>query len=162
MSLQRRINGGDTAGLVAQDAPTFASAPAITAAGSSPPPPPPVAEPSVAAHADLKERVHQACIAKLGPQLFAGDASSDLNTRVDEAIDEELDREGTELSREERDRILGEIRDDILGYGPIEPLLRDDSVSEMMVNSADRIYVERSAGSSASACGSRTTHMSSA
>ena len=88
--------------------------------------------------------MHQACIAKLGPQLFAGDASSDLNTRVDEAIDEELDREGTELSREERDRILGEIRDDILGYGPIEPLLRDDSVSEVMVNSADRIYVERS------------------
>src|SRR5918912_713776 len=52
-----------------------------------------------------------------------------------------LDR--TPLTREERRRIVREITDDILGYGPLEPLLRDDSVTEVMVNNFDRIYVER-------------------
>ena len=52
-----------------------------------------------------------------------------------------LDR--TPLTREERRQIVREITDDILGYGPLEPLLRDDSVTEVMVNDFDRIYVER-------------------
>jgi pilus assembly protein CpaF len=53
-----------------------------------------------------------------------------------------LDR--TPLTREERRQIVSEISDDILGYGPLEPLLNDDSVTEIMVNGCDRIYVERS------------------
>jgi pilus assembly protein CpaF len=52
-----------------------------------------------------------------------------------------LDR--TPLTREERRQIIREITDDILGYGPLEPFLRDDSVTEVMVNAYDRIYVER-------------------
>src|SRR5437016_6928548 len=52
-----------------------------------------------------------------------------------------LDR--TPMTREERRQIVREITDDILGYGPIEPFLRDDSVTEVMVNAHDRIYVER-------------------
>ena len=52
-----------------------------------------------------------------------------------------LDR--TPLTREERRELVREITDDILGYGPLEPLLRDDSVTEVMVNNFDRIFVER-------------------
>ena len=56
---------------------------------------------------------------------------------------EQLTLDRTPLTREERRRIVREITDDILGYGPLEPLLRDDTVTEVMVNNFDRIFVER-------------------
>src|SRR6266545_6007481 len=58
-------------------------------------------------------------------------------------VTEQLTLDRTPLTREERRRIVREITDDILGYGPLEPLLRDDSVTEVMVNNFDRIYIER-------------------
>lgn len=109
----------------------------------------PVAEaaPSVAAndpYAELKTRIHHACIATLGAELFKRDASTgDLNERVTRAVTEQLVLDRTPLTREERRQIIREITDDILGYGPLEPFLRDDSVTEVMINRHDRIYVER-------------------
>jgi pilus assembly protein CpaF len=94
-------------------------------------------------YADLKTRVHHACIAKLGPELFAKETTEDLNERVMHAVTEQLLLDRTPLTREERRQIVREIADDILGYGPLEPLLRDDSVTEVMVNNFDQIYVER-------------------
>jgi pilus assembly protein CpaF len=95
-------------------------------------------------YAELKGRIHHACIAKLGPELFKDDAGEDLAARVYRAVTEELALDRTPLTREERREIVGQLTDDILGYGPLEPLLRDDSVTEIMVNGFDRIYVERS------------------
>ncbi len=94
-------------------------------------------------YADLKTRVHHACIAKLGPQLFTTQTNDDLSERVLRAVTEQLALDRTPLTREERRRITREISDDILGYGPLEPLLRDDAITEVMVNNHDRIYVER-------------------
>jgi pilus assembly protein CpaF len=59
------------------------------------------------------------------------------------AVAEQLALDRTPLTREERRRIQREITDDVLGYGPLEELLRDDSVSEVMVNRYDLIFVER-------------------
>ena len=99
-------------------------------------------------YAELKGRIHHACIAKLGPQLYAAgqsDESStdDLAEKVLRVVTEQLALDRTPLTREERRQITREITDDILGYGPLEPLLRDDSVTEVMVNNHDRVYVER-------------------
>jgi pilus assembly protein CpaF len=58
-------------------------------------------------------------------------------------VTEQLALDRTPLTREERRQVTREITDDILGYGPLEPLLRDDSVTEVMVNNHDRVYVER-------------------
>src|SRR5438093_12210432 len=80
-------------------------------------------------YADLKTKVHHACIAKLGPELFKREATGDISDRVLRAVTEELALDRTPLTREERRRIVREIADDILGYGPLEPLLRDDSVT---------------------------------
>ena len=99
-------------------------------------------------YAELKGRIHHACIAKLGPQLYAaGDAdessAEDLAEKVLRVVTEQLALDRTPLTREERRQVTREITDDILGYGPLEPLLRDDSVTEVMVNNHDRVYVER-------------------
>jgi pilus assembly protein CpaF len=58
-------------------------------------------------------------------------------------VTEQLTLDRTPLTREERRQLVREITDDILGYGPLEPFLRDDSVTEVMVNAHDSIYVER-------------------
>jgi len=94
-------------------------------------------------YAELKTRVHHACIAKLGPQLFSTDATTDLSDQVLRTVTEQLALDRTPLTRDERRRITREISDDILGYGPLEPFLRDDDVTEVMVNASDKIFVER-------------------
>jgi pilus assembly protein CpaF len=99
-------------------------------------------------YGELKGRIHHACIAKLGPQLYAAGQSEDggaddLAEKVLRVVTEQLALDRTPLTREERRQVTREITDDILGYGPLEPLLRDDSVTEVMVNNYDRVYVER-------------------
>jgi pilus assembly protein CpaF len=94
-------------------------------------------------YAELKTQVHHACIAKLGPQLFTTQTDEELSERVLRAVTEQLALDRTPLTREERRKITKEITDDILGYGPLEPLLQDDTVTEVMVNGPDMIYVER-------------------
>jgi pilus assembly protein CpaF len=101
-------------------------------------------------YADLKTRIHHACIAKLGPQLYAAGRSEDgastgedLAEKVLRVVTEQLALDRTPLTREERRQITREITDDILGYGPLEPLLRDNSITEVMVNNYDRVYIER-------------------
>jgi pilus assembly protein CpaF len=94
-------------------------------------------------YAELKARVHHQCIAKLGPELFRGDTTEDLTDQVYRAVTEELALDRTPLTREERREIVRQLTDDILGYGPIEPLLRDESVTEVMVNGFDHVFVER-------------------
>jgi pilus assembly protein CpaF len=99
-------------------------------------------------YAELKTRIHHACIAKLGPQLFSAGkeqngSPEDLAEKVLRVVTEQLALDRTPLTREERRQVTREITDDILGYGPLEPLLRDDSITEVMVNNYDRVYIER-------------------
>ena len=94
-------------------------------------------------YAELKTRVHHACIAKLGPELYTAETTADLTERVLRAVTEQLALDRTPLTRDERRQLVRDIADDILGYGPLEPLLRDDSITEVMVNNADMIYIER-------------------
>src|SRR6266542_5919724 len=94
-------------------------------------------------YAELKTRIHHAVIAKLGPELFKRETTEDLSERVLHAVTEQLALDRTPLTREERRELVRQITDDILGYGPLEPLLQDDSITEVMVNASDRIYVER-------------------
>src|SRR6266487_977889 len=94
-------------------------------------------------YSELKTRIHHACISTLGAELFKREATGDLTERVTRAVTEQLVLDRTPLTRDERRQIIREITDDILGYGPLEPFLRDDSVTEVMVNNYDRIFVER-------------------
>ena len=92
---------------------------------------------------EMKTRVHMALIEALGRQLFNADIDpQSLRVRVHAELHERLSKEPG-ISREDRERIVGELSDDILGHGPLERLLDDDTVSEIMVNGAHDIWVER-------------------
>jgi pilus assembly protein CpaF len=93
--------------------------------------------------AEVKNRIHLAVIGELGPQLFS--TSMDpfaLRDRVNDDIRTQLAIESG-ISKDDRERLVAEISDDILGHGPIERLLADDSVTEIMVNGPFDIWVER-------------------
>ena len=94
-------------------------------------------------HAELKTKIHKACIARLGAAFLNLEGSDDLVPRVRVLVTEQLAAEDTPFSPSERARLERQIADDILGYGPLEPFLHDPSVTEVMVNGYDQLYVER-------------------
>src|SRR5213075_532876 len=93
--------------------------------------------------AEVKSRVHFTVIGDLGPQLYnvSMDPES-LRERVLADVRDQLAQE-TGISRDDRQRIALEITDDILGHGPLERLLADESVTEIMVNGPYEIWIER-------------------
>ena len=93
---------------------------------------------------DLKENVHSELLQQLGPQLYDADIdANELATRVRGVLAEVLAATNRPLTRVDRERITQDIADDILGYGPLEPYLRDNDVAEVMVNGPFDIYLER-------------------
>jgi pilus assembly protein CpaF len=92
---------------------------------------------------ELKNDIHMAVIGDLGPQLFNVNMDPNaLRDRVTTDIRTRLAAE-TRLSRDDRERLTSEIADDILGHGPLERLLADDSITEIMVNGPFDVWVER-------------------
>jgi pilus assembly protein CpaF len=93
---------------------------------------------------DVKRQVHQALLEMLGPKLYdARMTQSELEGKVRSTLQDVLAAEDTPLTVPDRARIALEVADDILGYGPIEPYLRDPEVTEIMVNGHDSMYIER-------------------
>jgi pilus assembly protein CpaF len=92
--------------------------------------------------AELKNRIHLALVSELGPRLFDVEDSGAVRSRVESEIGEQLGQE-TGLSRDDRVRLAAEIADDIFGYGPLERLLADPTISEIMVNGPGDIWIER-------------------
>jgi pilus assembly protein CpaF len=95
------------------------------------------------AFVEVRDRVHAELIAALGPQLADADVEPALlRERVRAQVRARLAAERG-LSAGDRDHLVDEITDDTLGHGPIEKLLADDSISEIMVNGARDIWIER-------------------
>ena len=92
--------------------------------------------------ADVKNRIHLALVSELGPRLFDVSDGDAARERVEAEIRTQLLQEPG-LSRDDRTRLASEIADDIFGYGPLEKLLPDATISEIMVNGPDEIWIER-------------------
>ena len=93
----------------------------------------------------LRGKLHFKIVEELGPTLYDREMSdAELRLRVLEMLEWALDQEeGVPLSRADRAQLLNEIASDVLGYGPIDPLLNDPEVTEIMVNGPDKVFVER-------------------
>jgi pilus assembly protein CpaF len=137
MSLLKRIGGG---------APT----PAEPALSRSPVRPETTRLPSVGVPGtgtdetfrELRSRVQDRLINELNPQIDLSNPAK-VRKQVEEIFNAILDSESIVLSRSERQRLFESIAADIIGLGPIEPLLADDEVSEIMVNGPKQVYVEK-------------------
>src|SRR3954447_21694541 len=92
--------------------------------------------------ADVKNKIHLALVSELGPQLLDVDDSGSERSRVTSEIRARLQQE-QQLSHDDRERLTREIADDVFGYGPLEQLLGDATISEVMVNGPDDIWIER-------------------
>ena len=95
--------------------------------------------------ADVKRTVHARLVTSIGPKLYdANKSQSELEQQVRATLQEVIAGEDTPLTMNDRVRIAQEIADDILGYGPIEPFLRDSDCTEVMVNGPFDIWIEKS------------------
>ncbi|MBI4668979.1 MAG: Flp pilus assembly complex ATPase component TadA [Elusimicrobia bacterium] len=89
----------------------------------------------------LKEEIHGKVVMEMAVVKTAGEAQR--RQRVEQIVNSELDkRPETELTREQREKFVTELMDDIMGLGPLEVILRDPKITEIMVNAHDKIYIE--------------------
>ena len=92
---------------------------------------------------DLKTRVQNRLLAELDPSMDISKVQ-EVRTTIQELFEQVLTEENIVLSRPERHRLFEQIAAEILGFGPLQPLLEDDAITEVMVNGAKNIYVEKS------------------
>jgi pilus assembly protein CpaF len=91
---------------------------------------------------DLKTRVQNRLLTELDPSTDITKIN-EVRSTIQELFEQVLAEENILLSRPEKQRLFEQIAADILGFGPLQPLLEDEAVTEIMVNGAKNIYVER-------------------
>jgi len=88
--------------------------------------------------------IHQAVVREIKPELLLDQSrEEELQASIAEITDRCINESGGMMSRQDRLRIMQKMTDEVIGFGPITALLNDDNVSEIMVNSAHQVYVER-------------------
>ncbi|MBP2650410.1 MAG: type secretion system protein [Firmicutes bacterium] len=88
---------------------------------------------------NLKVRIHK----RLVDEMSITENKKVLEEAVARIANLVMDEEAVPVPKTERARVIAELVDEVLGYGPIDPLLKDESISEVMVNSPSQVYVER-------------------
>ncbi|MEX0789642.1 MAG: CpaF family protein [Actinomycetota bacterium] len=91
----------------------------------------------------MKRRVRDALLEELGPKLYQKTKPEELKATVMDNLDGALEKAGVSVSLTQRAKFAAEVAADLLGYGPLEELLADPSLTEIMCNAYDDIYVER-------------------
>src|SRR5258706_16333892 len=108
--------------------------------------PPPVAarpQPPRHQHLDLKAGAHRKLLTRLNLEALAQSDRARAESEIRTLLGELLSEEGTPLSLGERETLFGELIDDVFGLGPLEPLLRDPTISDILVNTHRHVFVER-------------------
>jgi pilus assembly protein CpaF len=94
--------------------------------------------------AEVRERVHRVVIETLGTGLLANQADEEvIAQQLHGIVDAALAQEETPLSRADRDMLARQITDEVVGYGPISRFLKDETVTEIMVNNHREVFIER-------------------
>jgi pilus assembly protein CpaF len=105
---------------------------------------------SVAQHAasetsrsEIVRSLHFLVIEEMGEEIDGADHPAAVRLRIERRLRALLAEESTPLSTADRNEIIQSVVDNIMGYGPIEPFLQDPTITEIMVNNPETIYVER-------------------
>lgn len=102
----------------------------------------PITSPQAGSYFDLKTRVQNKLLAELDPSMDVT-RTDEVRRTIQELFEQILTEENIVLSRPERARLFEQIAAEILGFGPLQPLLEDETITEIMVNGAKNIYIER-------------------
>jgi pilus assembly protein CpaF len=107
-----------------------------------------IIEPAVAAmpaHADteVKERIREALLQRIDSAAVARMERERLRLEVNRLVSQIVTEQRVELNEREEIALAAELLDDMIGLGPLEPMLRDEGVTDILVNGPERIYVER-------------------
>src|SRR5574341_2659895 len=102
----------------------------------------PVTSPQAGSYFDLKVRVQNKLLSELDPSMDIT-RTDEVRRTIQDLFEQILAEENIVLSRPERARLFEQIAAEILGFGPLQPLLEDETITEIMVNGAKNIYIER-------------------
>src|SRR5512144_1477140 len=98
--------------------------------------------PQAGTYFDLKTRVQNKLLSELDPSMDIT-KTEEVRRTIQDLFEQILAEENIVLSRPERARLFEQIAAEILGLGPLQPLLEEDTITEIMVNGAKNIYIER-------------------
>src|SRR5215212_5561410 len=96
-----------------------------------------------AQYLEVRGAVHRKLLSKLNLEKLATAERSKVEAEIRALVSTLIAEAGMPLSVTERDAILGDVLDEVFGFGPLEPLLRDKSVSDILVNTYKQVFVER-------------------
>ncbi len=94
-------------------------------------------------HSDLKSKVHRKLLQALNSDTLRLISKERLRGEIGQAVEKLLLQENIPMTLPERDRVIEEILDEVFGFGPLEPLMKDPSITDILVNSFCKVYVER-------------------
>jgi pilus assembly protein CpaF len=113
-------------------------------AGNTPPPAArPPQQPPRQQYLDLKANVHRKLLDRLNLEALAQAERGRVESEIRTLINDLLNEEGIPISLSERETLFSELMDDVFGFGPLEPLLRDPSINDILVNTYKNVFVER-------------------
>src|SRR6185503_13209009 len=94
-------------------------------------------------HTELKVELHQRLIDLINLQALDKMSREQIEEEVGDIVAEELAKQNQALNQAERKQLVGDVLDELLGLGPLEPLLKDPTITDILVNGHDRVFVER-------------------
>ncbi|MGH9674560.1 MAG: CpaF family protein [Bryobacteraceae bacterium] len=92
---------------------------------------------------ELKSEIHRKLIGVLNLERVASVPKDRIRAEIGRVVERLLDDERVPMTTAEQNRIVEEVLDEVLGLGPLEPLLKEPSISDVLVNGAHKVYIER-------------------
>ena len=92
---------------------------------------------------EIKQRLHRALVERLDMSKVEDMDDDQVAAEIRRGISILLAQDSFPLTAEERTRLAQELEFEILGLGPLEPLMQDNSISDILVNRSDEVYIER-------------------
>ena len=102
--------------------------------------------------ARIKTELHKEIVGSLDFEQVRKTPREELKTRLRRSLTDTIQNRQLPLNRGERDRLVDEILDEIMGLGPLEPLLEDDTITDILINGPDTVFVERNGRLERAAC----------
>src|SRR6476659_5283661 len=92
---------------------------------------------------EMKARLHRILINRMDLTKLSSLTPEQIHAEVSRLAESVLAQEAMPLSSSEKDRLVNDVQHELFGLGPLEPLLKDPTISDILVNSHRKIYIER-------------------